>query len=146
MAQLNINYDDYVLLLDVAPPFSKECTSAFQSCTSTALDRMCCKTINHLHLWPPRFPGLIPCDFFLSGSIKDCVYIPHLPVSLKEIHDWITHALQTITADMLHWVLDEFDYRVDVCCVTQGAHIDGLWLIHEKLWQLPLMTMYIVPM
>ena len=32
----------------------------------------------------------------------------------------------TITADMLHRVWDEFDYRVDVCRVTQGAHIEGL--------------------
>jgi hypothetical protein len=31
-----------------------------------------------------------------------------------------------ITADMLHRVWDEFDYRVDVCRVTQGAHIEGL--------------------
>jgi hypothetical protein len=31
-----------------------------------------------------------------------------------------------ITADMLHRVWDEFDYRVDVCHVTQGAHIEGL--------------------
>jgi len=28
--------------------------------------------------------------------------------------------------DMLHRVWDEFDYRVDVCHVTQGAHIEGL--------------------
>jgi hypothetical protein len=27
---------------------------------------------------------------------------------------------------MLHRVWDEFDYRVDVCRVTQGAHIDVL--------------------
>jgi hypothetical protein len=27
---------------------------------------------------------------------------------------------------MLHQVWDEFDYRVDVCRVTQGAHIEGL--------------------
>jgi hypothetical protein len=25
-----------------------------------------------------------------------------------------------------HTVWDEFDYRVDVCRVTQGAHIEGL--------------------
>jgi hypothetical protein len=35
-------------------------------------------------------------------------------------------ALQAITADMLHRVWDEFDYRVDVCRVTQGAHMEGL--------------------
>jgi hypothetical protein len=27
---------------------------------------------------------------------------------------------------MLHRVWDEFDYRVDVCRVTQGAHIEGV--------------------
>ena len=47
-------------------------------------------------------------------------------MSLKELRDRITHALQTITADMPHRVLDEFDYRVNVCRVTQGAHIEGL--------------------
>jgi transcription initiation factor IIF auxiliary subunit len=31
------------------------------------------------------------------------------------------HALQAITADMLHRGWGEFDYRVDVCCVTQRA-------------------------
>ena len=41
-------------------------------------------------------------------------------MSLKELHDRITHALQTITADILHRVWDEFDYSVDVCRVTQG--------------------------
>jgi hypothetical protein len=66
------------------------------------------------------------CDFFLWGFVKDSVYIPPLPTSIQEIRDRITHALQAITADMLHRVWDEFDYRVDVCRVTQGAHIEGL--------------------
>jgi hypothetical protein len=65
-------------------------------------------------------------DFFLWGFVKDSIYVPPLPMSLKELSDRITHALQTITADMLHRVWDEFDYRVDVCRVTQGAHIEGL--------------------
>jgi hypothetical protein len=50
----------------------------------------------------------------------------------------------SITADMLHRVWDEFDYRVDVCRVTQGAHIEGLWLRHEKLGQFSLLTVYVV--
>jgi hypothetical protein len=45
---------------------------------------------------------------------------------IHEIRDRITHALQAITADILHRVWDEFDYRVYVCRVTQGAHIEGL--------------------
>jgi hypothetical protein len=66
-------------------------------------------------------------------------------MSLKELRDRITHALQTITVDMLHRDWDEFDYRVDVCRLTQGAHIEGLWLTREKLRQLPLLTVYVVP-
>ena len=81
---------------------------------------------NHLLLWPPRSPDLTLCDFFLWGFVKDSVYVPPLSMSLNELRDRITHALQTITADMLHRVWDEFDYRVDVCRVTQGAHIEGL--------------------
>jgi hypothetical protein len=96
-------------------------------------------------LRPPRSPDLTACDFFLWGFVKDSVYVPPLPMSLKELRDRITHALQTITADMIHRVSDEFDYRVGVCRVTQGAHIEGLWLTHEKLGQLPLLTVYVVP-
>jgi len=66
-------------------------------------------------------------------------------MSLNELRDRITHALQTTIADMLHRVWDEFDYRVDVCRVTQGARMEGLWLTHEKLGQLPLLTVYVVP-
>ena len=43
-----------------------------------------------------------------------------------ELRDRITHALQTITAVMLHRIWDEFDYCVEVCLVTQGAYIEGM--------------------
>jgi hypothetical protein len=76
--------------------------------------------------WPPRSPDLTSCDLFVWGFVKDSVYVPPLPMSVKELRDRITHAVQTIKADMLHRVWDEFDYRVDVCRVTQGAHIEGL--------------------
>ena len=58
--------------------------------------------------------------------MKDSVHVPPLPMSLNELRDRITHALQTITADMLHRVWYEFDNRVDVCRVTQGAYNEGL--------------------
>jgi hypothetical protein len=89
------------------------------------------KAYDHLLPWPPRSPDLTPCDFFLRGFVKNSVYVPALPMSLRELRDWITHALQTITADMPHRVWDEFDYRVDVCRVTQGAHTEGLWVAHN---------------
>ncbi|PNF26251.1 hypothetical protein B7P43_G02649 [Cryptotermes secundus] len=76
--------------------------------------------------WPPRSPDLTPRDFFLWGFIKDSVYVPPLSTSIHELRDRIMHALQAITADMLQRVWDESDYRVDVCRVTQHAHIEGL--------------------
>jgi len=133
LPQLNISYDDYILQLDGAttppPP-----TTNFHRNVRVLLNRVpqprwigrAAKGDNHFLPWPPRSPDLTPCDLFLWGFVKDSVYVPPLPMSLKELRDGIMHALQTITADMLHPVWDEFDYRVDVCRVTQGAHAEGL--------------------
>jgi len=85
-------------------------------CGASFQDGVAAKGNNHLLPWPPRSPDLTSCDFFLWGFVKDSVYVPPLPMSLKELRDRITHALQTMTADMLHRVWDEFDYRVDVSC------------------------------
>jgi hypothetical protein len=54
-------------------------------------------------------------------------------------------ALQTITADTLHRVWDEFDYRDIVVRVAQCAQIEGLCLMHDKRGQLLLLTVYVVP-
>ena len=35
-------------------------------------------------------------------------------------------AIETITADMLQTVWNELDYRVVVCSITKGAHIEHL--------------------
>ena len=40
--------------------------------------------------------------------------------------NWIRTAIETITADMLHTVWNEIDYRADVCRITKGAHIEHL--------------------
>jgi hypothetical protein len=57
--------------------------------------------------------------YFFGGSLKIAFMYHHCP------RPFMTHALQAITADMLHRVWDEFDYRVDVCLVTKGAYIGG---------------------
>ena len=43
-----------------------------------------------------------------------------------DINTIIRTATETITADMLHTVWNELDYRVDVCRITKGAHIEHL--------------------
>ena len=61
-------------------------------------------------------------DFFLWGYVNDQVYVPPLPASIPELKVRIRTAIETITADMRN----ELDYRVDVCRITKGAHIEHL--------------------
>ena len=75
---------------------------------------------------PPRSPDATPCDFFLCGYVKNQVYVPPLPASIPELKLRIRTAIETITADMLQRVWNELDYRVDVCRITKGAHIEHL--------------------
>ena len=68
-------------------------------------------------------PDATTCDFFLWGYVKDQVYVP---ASIPELKVRIRTAIETITADMLQTVWNELDYRVDVCRITKGAHIEHL--------------------
>ena len=54
------------------------------------------------------------------------IYVPPLPASIPELKVRIRTAIKTITADMLQTVWNELDYRVDVCRITKGAHIEHL--------------------
>jgi len=76
--------------------------------------------------WPPPSPDATPCDFFLWRYVKDQVYVPLLPASIPELKVRIRTATKTITADTLQTVWNELDYRVDVCRITKGAHIEHL--------------------
>ena len=67
-------------------------------------------------------PDATPYDFFLWGYIKNQVYVPPLPASIPELKVQIRTVIETITADMQN----ELDYRVDVCRITKGAHIEHL--------------------
>jgi hypothetical protein len=73
---------------------------------------------------PPRSPDLTVCDFFLWGFIKDNVHIPPLPKILPELQEHINAAVGNVTQDMLERVWHEWDYRLDICRVTRGAHIE----------------------
>ena len=75
---------------------------------------------------PPRSPDATPCDFLLWGYVKDQVYIPPLPASILKLKVRIRTAIETITADMLQTVWNELDYRVDVCRITKGSHVEHL--------------------
>jgi len=54
------------------------------------------------------------------------VYVPPLLTSIPELKVRIRTAIETITADILHTVRNELDYRADVGRITKGAHIEHL--------------------
>jgi len=76
--------------------------------------------------WPSRLPDLTSCDFLLWGYIKDHVYVPPIPRDLPLLRQRIVKAVVAIDSQMLHCVWHEFDYKVDICCVTKGGHIEHL--------------------
>ena len=79
-----------------------------------------------LIFWPPRSPDLTACDFFLWGCIKDRVFVLPLPVSLNKLKLRITTAFASVDKYMLRSVWTELDYRIDICRVTKGSHIEHL--------------------
>jgi len=90
--------------------------------TNTGLFEMIVGVLTICHL----SPDATPCDFFLWGYVKDQVYVPPLPTSIPELKVRIRTATETITADMLQAVWNELNYHVDVCRITNGAHIEHL--------------------
>jgi hypothetical protein len=53
-------------------------------------------------------------------------YFPTLPCNLADIKGRIIAAVKNIDAPMLTRVWQEFEYRIGVCRVTGGAHIEHL--------------------
>jgi hypothetical protein len=127
LPELNSNYGDYILQLDGSPPhFHRNVRGLLNRVLPQRWIRHGADGDNNLLPWPPRSPDLTPCDFFLWGFVKDSVYVSPMQTSIQQLRDQIMHAVQAITVDMLHNIWNEFDYHVDVCHVTQGAHIEGL--------------------
>jgi len=81
-------------------------------------------TDNTFCTWPPWSPDLTVCDFFLWGFVKHNVYDPPLPKTLPELRERINTAIENVTQDMLWRVWREWEYRLDICRVTRGAHIE----------------------
>ena len=52
---------------------------------------------------------------------------PRIKIQIRTAIETITaDMLQTVCADMLQTVRNKLDYRVDVCRITKGAHIEHL--------------------
>ena len=62
----------------------------------------------------------------MRSCVEDRVFVPPLPVSLNELKQRITTAAASVDEDMLRSVWPELDYRIDICRVTKGSHIENL--------------------
>ena len=63
----------------------------------------------------------------MRSSVEDRVLVPLLPESLNELKQRITTAVASVDVDMLRSVWrTELDYRIDICRVTKGSHIEHL--------------------
>ena len=62
----------------------------------------------------------------MRSGVEDRVFVPPLPVSLNELKQPITTAVASVDEDMLRSVWTELDYRIDICRVTKGSHIEHL--------------------
>jgi hypothetical protein len=52
--------------------------------------------------------------------------VPPLPAHLQDLRNRINAAVALVDHDMLTGVWKEMDYRIDVCCITKGGHIEHL--------------------
>jgi hypothetical protein len=83
--------------------------------------------------WTASVDGdVIKADFgfemgnFFRGFVKDTVFVPPLPANLRDLPNRITSAVALVNRDMLTRVGDEMDYRIDVCRISKGGHIEHL--------------------
>jgi len=57
--------------------------------------------------WSAWSPKLTPCDYLLWGYVKDKVFVPPQSVSIPDLKNRITAAVETITPDLLSRVWQE---------------------------------------
>ena len=144
LPQLEEDSADFILQLDGAPPHYHG--NVQRHLNETLAQRWIGRASQEdrtLICWPPRSPGLSPCDFFLWGFVKDHVYVPPPPLTLDDLHSCITAAIAEIDRNTLHKVWQEIDYWLDVCRVTRGAHIEHLWYDWKILWEFIVLSTYL---
>ncbi len=76
--------------------------------------------------WPPGSLDLTPNDFFLRGVVNGLVYVTHIPRDVDELNDRSTETVKTLDNAKLGRVWQEVGDRLDVCRVTNGAHIEHI--------------------
>jgi hypothetical protein len=65
------------------------------------------------HLLTPQIPGYYSMQSLLRGYVKEQVHQPPMP-----------QAIANVAESQLRRTWEQFEYRVDVCKVTNGEHIE----------------------
>jgi len=86
--------------------------------------------------WPLRGRNRFVLEYHTSKSVVTVqrafraknakVFVPPLPCDLGDLKERSIAAVKNIDALMLPRVWQELEYRIDVCRVTRGAHIERL--------------------
>jgi hypothetical protein len=63
--------------------------------------------------------------------------VPPLPTCVDDLKQRITVAAATVDMSMLRSIWEELDYRIDICHVTKGSHIEHLQLSHVNFRTYP---------
>ena len=74
--------------------------------------------------WPPRSPDVTPLDFFLLGFVKTKVFIDEI-ADIEELKTRITHAVVSVTPQMLLNTWKEFEKRLLKLRENGGKHVEG---------------------
>jgi hypothetical protein len=71
---------------------------------------------------PPRLPDLNRLDYYFWGYVKEHFYFAPQLRTVNELKDCISETITSVNGDKF----EEFEYRLDVCYVTRGAHMENL--------------------
>ena len=74
--------------------------------------------------WPPRSPDVTPLDFFLWGYVKTKVFTEEI-ADIEELKTRITHAVASVTPQMLLNTWKEFEKRLLKLRENGGKHVEG---------------------
>ena len=75
--------------------------------------------------WPPYFPDLSPCDFFLWSALKDAVYRNN-PTALDESLNSV--ACDSISVEALQDMVSTFIVRLHHLIVSNSEHFEKIVL------------------
>jgi hypothetical protein len=106
----------FITKLNLAPLLGHPIHTYIHTHTHTGLFKMIVEVIHNTLQMQPHVISF----YGVTSRIRFMFLL--FPPSIPEVKVRI----RTVTADMLQTVWNEFDYRVDVCRITKGAHIEHL--------------------